>query len=156
MTKIDKVNKWSQGIHSVTPHIELEYIKGKENVLVDSLSRLKHLGLSDNDPEESGQEYSKSIFDMDENTVNSIESDKKNINNKFEIDGIKYSLDEKDLGNTRLQNTGTNATGTNSLPCICYLGSENIKWLQQKDECVTKLIDMCKATKNEKISHFFG
>ena len=50
MTKIDKVD-WSQEIHSITPHIEFKYIKGKENVLADSLSRLRCLGLhDDNDP----------------------------------------------------------------------------------------------------------
>ena len=36
------------------PHIEFQNIKGKENILVDSLSRLRHLGLhEDNDPEGS-------------------------------------------------------------------------------------------------------
>ena len=52
--------------------------------------------------------------------MNSTESDQ-NINNKFKIDGIKYSLDKKDLGNTRLQNTSPNAIVTNSLPCTCNL-----------------------------------
>ena len=64
---------------------------------MDSLSRTRHLGLhEDNDPEKSGQEYGKSIFSMHENTVNDIGSNE-NINNKFEIDGIKYFLDEKEL-----------------------------------------------------------
>ena len=44
-----------------------------------------------------------------------------NITNKFEIDGIKYFIDEKDLSNTRLQDTNTHTTGTNSLPHICNL-----------------------------------
>ena len=53
--KNDKVNNWSQEIHSITPHNEFKHIKGKENVLTDSLSRLWCLGLcDDNDPEESG------------------------------------------------------------------------------------------------------
>ena len=60
--------------------------------------------------------------------VNSIKS-YQDINNKFKIDGIKYSLDEKDLASTRLQNTSTDATGTNSLPHICNLDPEKIKWL---------------------------
>ena len=58
-----KVNNWSQEMYAITPHIEFKHIKGKENVLVDSLSRLKHLGLhDDNDSEEPGQEYGKSIL----------------------------------------------------------------------------------------------
>ena len=58
-------------------------------MLVDILSRLRHLGLhEDNDPEESGYEYRKSIFDTDENTVCTLDSNQ-NVNNEFEIDGIK-------------------------------------------------------------------
>ena len=61
-------------------------------MLVDSLSWLHCLGLhDDNDPEESGYQYKKSIFDTDENTVCSIHSDQ-NVNNFFEINGIKYCL----------------------------------------------------------------
>ena len=51
---------------------------------------------------ESGQQYGMSIFDMDENTVKTIDSDQ-NVSTKFKIDGIRYFLDEKDLARTRLQ-----------------------------------------------------
>ena len=75
VTKTDEVSIWPQEIDSITPHIEFDLIKGKENALADILSRLRCLGLhDDNDPEESGQEYGKSIFDMDENTVNNVDS----------------------------------------------------------------------------------
>ena len=58
-----KVNNWYQEIHSITPHIKFKHIKGKENVLADSLSRLRCLGSHYNsDPKESGQEYARSIF----------------------------------------------------------------------------------------------
>ena len=57
------MNSWSQEICALTLHIGFEHIKGKDNVLVDSLSRLRHLGLhDDNDPEDPGQEYRKSIL----------------------------------------------------------------------------------------------
>ena len=70
VTKNDKVNNWSQEMHAITPHIEFEHIKRKNNVLSDSLSILRCLGLhDDNDPEEPGQEYGKSIFETDENIV---------------------------------------------------------------------------------------
>ena len=63
VTKNDKVNNWSQEIHSISPHIEFEHNKGKENVLADSLSRFRCLGLhEDNDPEELEHEYGKSMF----------------------------------------------------------------------------------------------
>ena len=39
VTKNDKVNSWLQDIHAITHYIGFEYIKGKENVLADSLSR---------------------------------------------------------------------------------------------------------------------
>ena len=88
--KNDKVNNWSQEMHAITPHIEFKHIKGKENGLADSLSRLRCLGLhNDNDPKEPDQEYGKSIFVTDENTINSLENDQ-NLNNKFKIDGKQY------------------------------------------------------------------
>ena len=43
--KNDKVNNLSQEIHVITPYINFEHIKGKENVLANSLSRLQTLGL---------------------------------------------------------------------------------------------------------------
>ena len=84
--KNDKVNKWSWDIHIITPHIDFEHIKEKDNALADNLLRLRHLGLhDDNDPEEPGQEYGKSIFDTDENIINSLDNEQ-NSNDKFEID----------------------------------------------------------------------
>ena len=63
-------------MHALTPYIEFKHIKGKENVLADSLSRLRWLDLhDDNDPEEPGQECGKSIFDTDKNMTNSLDSD---------------------------------------------------------------------------------
>ena len=38
VTKNNKVNNSLQEIHSIAHHIEFEHIKGKENVLTDSLS----------------------------------------------------------------------------------------------------------------------
>ena len=78
--------------------------------------------------------YRKSVT----STVNSVHSDQ-HVNNKFKIDGIEYFLDKKDFANTRFHDTSTNATGTNSLPHICNLDPDKIKWLQQ-DEYITKLI----------------
>ena len=42
VTKNDKVNNWFQEIHSITHHIDFKHIRGKESMLVDSLSRLRH------------------------------------------------------------------------------------------------------------------
>ena len=36
--KNEKANKWSQEKHAITPYIDLEHIKGKKNILPDSLS----------------------------------------------------------------------------------------------------------------------
>ena len=36
ITKNDQVNNWSQEIHSITPYIQFEHIRGKENVLADT------------------------------------------------------------------------------------------------------------------------
>ena len=41
-----------------------------------------------------GQEHGKSIFDIDENTISSLDSDQ-NSNDKFKIDGKQYLLDKK-------------------------------------------------------------
>ena len=74
--KNDKVNNWSQEKQAITPLIEVEHIKGKDYVLGDLLSWLTCLDSHDEiDPEESGQEYGKSVFGTDENTINSLDSD---------------------------------------------------------------------------------
>ena len=70
-----------------------------------------------------------------------------NVNNKFEIDSIKYFPNEKDLANPRLQDTNTGSTDANSSLCICNLDLEKIKQLQKQDEYITKIIDKGKSTK---------
>ena len=67
---VTKMIKWIVGHREcmqLHPILNVNTLMGKETILVDSFSRLRHLGLQDdNDPEEPGQEYGKSIFDMDE------------------------------------------------------------------------------------------
>ena len=92
----NKVNNWSQ-IHSIIPHNEFEHIKGKEDILADSLSRLKTLGLYENNgPEKPGHEYGESIFNFNLETACNVDTSH-NANQGFEIDSVKYELDEEDL-----------------------------------------------------------
>ena len=64
--KNNKVNNWSQEIHAITPYINCEHIKGKENILAGSLSWLQALHLYEaNDPEKEALEYGKSTFDSE-------------------------------------------------------------------------------------------
>ena len=107
-------------------------------MLADILSRLRYLGLhEDNNPEEPGYGYRKSIFDTDENTVCILDSDQ-NVNNKFETDGIKYCLNRKDFANFKSQDTDAHAIDTISLSSMCNLDPEKIKQLQQQDGYITK------------------
>ena len=104
-------------MHAITPHIEFEHIKGKENVLADSLSRLRHFGLhDDNGAEDQGQEYGKFIFGTGENMINNLDSEQ-NLNNKFKIDGKQYILNKSDL----------DSTSTNSLTHACNFDLEKLK-----------------------------
>ena len=58
--------QWPQEIQVILPFIGLNHIKGRDNILADSLLRLEILGLYEaNDPKELGSEYGKSIFDTD-------------------------------------------------------------------------------------------
>ena len=66
MTKNDKVYNWSQEKHAITLYIDFKHIKRRDNILADSLSRLKTLGLYEaSDPEEPSSKYGKSIFDTE-------------------------------------------------------------------------------------------
>ena len=57
------IKNWSPKIHAITFHMDFKHIMGKENVLAESLSRLRHLGIyEDNDHEKSGNKYGKSIL----------------------------------------------------------------------------------------------
>ena len=56
VTKNGSVSNWSQEIHAITPYTDFEHTKGKENVLVDTVSRLRTLGLYKvNEPEKEGK-----------------------------------------------------------------------------------------------------
>ena len=66
-------------------------------MLADSLSRLLCLGLyKDNDPKKTGCEYGRSIVDTDIETACNVDISQ-NINKGFEIESVRYYLDEKDL-----------------------------------------------------------
>ena len=85
--KNDKVYNWSQEIHTIMPDTEMELIKGKENILADSLSRLKTLGLyKTSTPQKEEHVYGKSIFDPE--TECSTDNSQK-VNQDFEVDGTK-------------------------------------------------------------------
>ena len=87
--KKDKVNTWSQEIHAIMPYIDFKHIKGNENMLSDSLSRLKCLGLyEDNDPEKTRCEYCKSIDDNEVEAICDVD-----ISQNTDLD--KYHIDEK-------------------------------------------------------------
>ena len=102
----------------------IEHIKGKNNVLADSLSRLRHLGLhDDNNPEESGKEYGKSIFETDENIIHSLDNDLKSTD-QFEINRQRYILDKNNTDNTHASNTSTD-----SLPHKCNSDPPKLKQL---------------------------
>ena len=122
VTKNEKQNNWQQEMHAITPHIESQHIKGESNVLPESLSRLKQLGLyDDNDPEKPGQEYSKSIYKTDENIIHSLDNDQ-NSADKLKINGQHYILDKNDADNTH-----ASTTSTDSLPYTCYLDPQKLK-----------------------------
>ena len=61
LTKNDKVNNWSQGMHVITQCIDFEHIKVRDNILAE-ISRLKTLSLYEaNYAKEPGSKYGKSI-----------------------------------------------------------------------------------------------
>ena len=58
---------WALEIFSISPHVTFQHIKGKDNILTDSLSYLQCLGLYEKShPEKPGEEYSVTIFDEGE------------------------------------------------------------------------------------------
>ena len=58
----NKVNNW--GIELSNFKINFQHIKGKRNIMADALSRVKRLGLYDNqDPEPNGQEFGHTILE---------------------------------------------------------------------------------------------
>ena len=102
---IEKVNNWPQEMHAITPHIVFEHIKGKNNVLADSLWWLRCLGLQvDNGSEEPGQEYGKSIFETDENIIHSLNNDQIKLINLKLMDNSIF-LTKNDADNTHPSTT---------------------------------------------------
>ena len=83
------------------------------------------------------------IFDTDKNTLCSADSNQ-NINTKFDINYSKYYLNKKDQTNLQSQGRYAYDVDTNSLSCIYNLDPEKIRWLQQLDMQIRKIIDKCK------------
>ena len=138
ITKNNKVNNWSQEIHAITPILISNISRGKKMSLWTVLSRLRCLGVyEDNDPKKSGYEYEKSIFDTDENTVHSIDSNQ-NKNNEFKSNDIKYCLNEKDLTILQYQGTYTHTGNMSSLLHMYNLYPAKIKHLQWQDLHISK------------------
>ena len=58
---------WALEIFSISCYITFKHIKGKDNILEDSLSHLQCLGLYERSPpEKPGEEYNIMIFDEGE------------------------------------------------------------------------------------------
>ena len=69
--------------------------------------KLKSLGLyKDNDHEKPGHGYGKSIFDYNLETVCNVDFSY-NAEKDFEIEGLKYHLNKKDLDDLSLQGANT-------------------------------------------------
>ena len=84
-------------------------IKGRDNIFVDSLSRLKTLGIYEaNDPQELGSKYGQIYFDTISETICDVDISQDS-NKEFEIKGVKYLIDEKDLDNFSSQSTDPNS-----------------------------------------------
>ena len=63
-TKNVLTQNWALEIFLISPHITFQHIKGKDNILADSLSQLQCLGLYEKAPQgKPGEEYGVTIFD---------------------------------------------------------------------------------------------
>ena len=112
--------------------------------------RLRYIGIyEDNDPEKPRYEYGKSFFDADKYTVCSVDNNQ-NVNNDFEINNIKYCLNEKDLTNLQSQGRDAHTIDTNSLSHMYNLDPAKIKQLQQQHKYISKIFNKGKPKKNEK------
>ena len=110
--------------------------------MADSLSRLKALGLYEaNDHREPGSEYGKSIFDLESEIEFDVNlSQPSNI--KFEIKGIKYLLNEKDLDDFPSQSVDAHFKDPNASTFKHKIDMLKVKHLQKKNTRIAK-----KATK---------
>ena len=107
--------------------MDFEYIKGNDSVLAVSLSRLKTLGLYEaNDPEELGSEYGKSIFDSELDMVCDINISQSS-NRAFEIKGVIYLIDEKDLDDIPSESVDAHSKDPNPQPFKCNLDMTKVK-----------------------------
>ena len=114
-------------MHAITPYIDYEHIKGRDNVMTDSLSRLETLGLY----ETSGlieleREYGKFIFDTESEIICDVDISQHS-NKEFEFKGIKYLIDEKELDDFSLQSTDTHSRDTNPSFFKCSLDMTKVK-----------------------------
>ena len=153
--KNDMVNNWLQEIYTINPHIGFEHIKGKENILADSLSRLKILGLYEtNTPEKEGHGYSKFVFNLEPETVCNIDRNQK-VNQAFEIDSMKYQLDTEHEDDLSSPDTVVKPKLQDPLQCMSDL--TEVKQLHGQDMHLSKIIAKCTShSHHDKTSYYFN
>ena len=144
----DKVNNWLQDIHVIAQYIVFKHVRGRGSILADSLLRLKTSGLyGANDPNELGSEFGKSIFDTC-SEIGSYANDNQHLNREFEVQDIKYLINENDLDDLPPQRKGEYSGD------LMHLDMGKIKQLQQQDTHIADIATRCKPMKWDKTPYF--
>ena len=75
-------------------------------------------------------------------------------NSKFEIKGIKYLVNEKDLDDLPSQSVDAHSKDHNPSPFKFNLDMTNVKQLQQQDVHITEIATKCKSKKWDKTLYY--
>ena len=105
--------------------------------------------------EAPGSEYGKSVFDTETEIVCDVYISQHS-NREFEIKGIKYLIDEKELDDLPSQSTDTHSRDPNPSSFKCNLDITKVKQLQQQDTHITEIATKCKRKMWDKDTLFVG
>ena len=98
--------------------------------------------------------YGRSIFDSELDIISDINISQYS-NREFEIKGIKYLIDEKDLDDPPSQIVDAHSKDPNPSPFKCNLDMTKVQQLQQQDTDITEIDTRCKSKKWDKIFCYF-
>ena len=129
-------------IFSISPHIIFQHIKGKDNILADSLSQLQCLGLYENSPPEKlGEEYSVVIFNDSETIHEHVQPEDFTSPNPNMVTLNTYSNNEESVSDKHTFQIGDDIYEEDlPKPHIQYTPHQ-IKHLQMKDPPLAIIIN---------------
>ena len=146
---------WALESFSMSPHITFQHIKGKDNILADSLSHLQCLGLYEkSSPQKKiGEEYGISIFDEGETIHKNVQPEDFTPPDPDMVTLVTDSNNEESVSYKHTFQVGDNIYEEDLPKLHIQYTPYQIKSLQMKDPSLAIIVNKLQKGTHPLISH---